>query len=176
MGSIGGIFYATGGGVDFAALRGLGRAMQRKNEASEAYLSGNLGLWQNGASLLSIPQEGGNVSVLLATDGDETIRPTAEGVMSAYLTHGLGFFLHLFGPYAIAIADERYGRVVLARDGSGRMPLSFAYAKGRLCFFSHTDRLLALGLEELPAGACHTFDKNGCDRLKRMRDAPRGLS
>ncbi len=169
MGSICGVFYATGERVDFATLGGLGRATKRKGDVSEAYLRGNLGLWHNGASLFTTQADGGNVTVLLVTDEDEKIRPVAEGVMAAYLTHGLGFFLHLFGPYAIAIADERYGRVVLARDGSGRVPLSFAYAKDRLCFFSHSDRLLGIGFEELPAGACLSFDKDGCDRLKRMR-------
>ena len=169
MGSICGVFYATGERVDFATLCGLGRATKRKGDVSEAYLCGNLGLWHNSAEMLTTQTDGGNVSVLLATDEDEKIHPTAEGVLAAYLAYNLGFFLHLFGPYAVAIADERYGRVVLARDGSGRVPLSFAFAKNRLCFFSHADRLLGIGFEELPAGACLSFDKDGCDRLKRMR-------
>lgn len=168
MGTICGLFRTTGETVAFDMLRTLGNAMAKEGEAREAYLSGACGLWQSGGALLSRACEEGNVTVLLTTGAYETLAPTADTVLDAYLTHGLGFFSHLFGPYALAVFDERTARVVLARDGAGRVPLAYGFFGGRLCFLSHPDRMFGIGLRELPPDTCHVFSREGYERLKRL--------
>ena len=135
---------------------------------SEAYLSGGTGLWQNGACLLSRACDGKNVSVVLAGTEQDEVTPRAEDVLAAYLTHGLGFFVHLFGPYALAIVDERTGRAVLSRDGAGRVPMLYSFAGGRLCFLSSLGNRFSVGLSELPIGGCHVFSSDGYERLRRV--------
>ncbi|MFS0865878.1 N-acetylglutaminylglutamine amidotransferase [Microbacterium sp. 179-B 1A2 NHS] len=68
-----------------------------------------------------------------------------EVVLAAYQKWGLDFVQHLVGMFAIAIVDDRRGRVVLARDRLGIKPLYVSHSLTRLRFASTLPALLAGG-------------------------------
>jgi asparagine synthase (glutamine-hydrolysing) len=69
-----------------------------------------------------------------------------EVVVHLYEDYGLDFVQHLRGMFAIALWDQRRGRLVLARDRIGEKPLYLYEADGLLLFASELKGLLASGL------------------------------
>ena len=69
-----------------------------------------------------------------------------EVIPHLYEEYGLDFVTHLRGMFAIALADGRNHRVVLARDRAGEKPLYYAMHDGDLVFASEVDAILASGV------------------------------
>lgn len=68
----------------------------------------------------------------------------SECLVHGYAEWGDGLFDRLEGMFAIAIWDERDGRVTLARDPAGEKPLFYSLSEGkRLVFGSTLDAILA---------------------------------
>jgi len=63
-------------------------------------------------------------------------------VAALYHVHGLDFVDHLEGMYAIALADVRLDRLVLARDPFGQKPLYWAARGGGIVFASELTALV----------------------------------
>jgi asparagine synthase (glutamine-hydrolysing) len=70
--------------------------------------------------------------------------PDSRLVLAAYERWGDGFLDRLVGVFALAIADDRRGGVLLARDHAGQRPLVVHERGGLVAFASH-----ALALAEL---------------------------
>ncbi len=71
-----------------------------------------------------------------------------EAIVHLYEDEGLGFLDHLNGMFGLAIWDERYGRLVVARDRLGEKPLYYRHEAGRLAFASELKSLLEIpGIE-----------------------------
>ncbi len=68
----------------------------------------------------------------------------AEVIVHAFEEWGANCLHRFAGMFALALWDERDGRLLLARDRLGKKPLAYAIAKGRLAFASETKALLAL--------------------------------
>lgn len=68
----------------------------------------------------------------------------SEVIVHAYEQYGEAFLSRLAGMFAIAIWDERRGRLLLARDRFGKKPLTYAVHAGRLYFASEAKAILAL--------------------------------
>ena len=66
-----------------------------------------------------------------------------EVVLRAYEAWGEDCVARLDGMFALAIWDARRGRLLLARDRTGKKPLFYAVAGGRLTFASEIKALLA---------------------------------
>ncbi|HEY4097019.1 MAG TPA: asparagine synthase (glutamine-hydrolyzing) [Baekduia sp.] len=66
-----------------------------------------------------------------------------EVVLRAYEAWGEDCVARLDGMFALAIWDARRGRVLLARDRTGKKPLFYSLAGGRLTFASEVKALLA---------------------------------
>jgi asparagine synthase (glutamine-hydrolysing) len=73
-----------------------------------------------------------------------------EVVPHLYEEHGDACFERLRGMFAVALWDERRGRLVLARDRFGIKPLYLAEVAGQLAFASEIAPLLALGADDEP--------------------------
>lgn len=71
------------------------------------------------------------------TNGD------TEVVLRAYEAWGDDFVTRLEGMFALAIWDARAGRLLLARDRTGKKPLYYSTSGGRLTFGSEIKALLA---------------------------------
>ena len=151
--------------VAFSDLRAMGRELCESGSA-ECFLARGIGLWQSGGALAARQGERGSVVALLRAE-DEENAPSVDCVLGAYLAYGVAFFCHLFGSYAVAVFDGGAGRIVLARDDGGRVPLLYAYDGGRLCFFSSPSCPSRLGTVPLPAGGAHVFSSVGHERLSR---------
>jgi asparagine synthase (glutamine-hydrolysing) len=80
----------------------------------------------------------------------------AEVVPHLYEEHGDACFERLRGMFAVAIVDERRGRLLLARDRLGIKPLYLAELDGDLAFASEIAPLLALGASDEPDHAALT--------------------
>lgn len=65
-----------------------------------------------------------------------------ETIAHLYEEYGTSFASHLRGMFAIAIWDERRGRLVLARDRLGKKPLYWRLANGRLTYGSELKAIL----------------------------------
>ncbi len=68
----------------------------------------------------------------------------SEVIVHLYEEHGEACLEHLAGMFAIAIWDERRGRLLLARDRFGKKPLTYIVHDGRLYFASEVKAILAL--------------------------------
>jgi asparagine synthase (glutamine-hydrolysing) len=66
-----------------------------------------------------------------------------EVVLRAYEAWGEAFVERLDGMFALALWDARSGRLLLARDRTGKKPLFYSLAGGRLTFGSEIKALLA---------------------------------
>jgi asparagine synthase (glutamine-hydrolysing) len=67
----------------------------------------------------------------------------SEVVLRAYEVWGPAFVERLDGMFALAIYDAREERLLLARDRTGKKPLYYAHADGRLAFGSEIKAVLA---------------------------------
>jgi asparagine synthase (glutamine-hydrolysing) len=68
----------------------------------------------------------------------------SEVIVHLYEEYGADCVLKLRGMFALAIWDERRGRLLLARDRFGKKPLYYAVDQGRLLFGSEIKALLAV--------------------------------
>ncbi|HEV2764379.1 MAG TPA: asparagine synthase (glutamine-hydrolyzing), partial [Pyrinomonadaceae bacterium] len=127
-------------------------------------------------------------------------RTDSETILHLYEERGLDFVRDIEGDYAIALWDERDGRLVLVRDRVGVKPLYFYHAQGRFIFASEikailehpsvtaevdedqlyhyltflttpAPRTLFRGIQKLPAGHMLTIGRDGDARLTRYWDA-----
>jgi len=99
-----------------------------------------------------------------------------ETIVHLYEEKGAGCIAELDGMFAIAIWDERAGRMTLARDRAGKKPLFYyrsprfiAFASEMKSFFAHPDIAMDVDPEEVPHYFIHgyvpgpeTFYKNVC--------------
>src|SRR3954451_19956354 len=124
-----------------------------------------------------------------------------EVVLRAYEEWGEGFVERLDGMFAIAIWDGRRGKLVLARDRTGKKPLFYCVQDGRLTFGSEIKALLACpwvpveadvgrvaeyftfgyvphprtlytGIEQVPPASVVVYGRDGVARTRRYWDAP----
>ena len=72
-----------------------------------------------------------------------TSRSDTEVILALYQAEGERAFARLNGMFAIAIWDQRAGRLVLARDRLGIKPLYYAFAGDTLVFGSEIKALMA---------------------------------
>ncbi|TAK13059.1 MAG: asparagine synthase (glutamine-hydrolyzing) [Anaerolineae bacterium] len=82
-----------------------------------------------------------------------------ENILHLYEEHGLDFVHHLRGMFAIALWDEKRGRLVLARDRMGEKPI-YLYDDGETLYYaSEMKALLASGAAafELDPVAIHDY-------------------
>ncbi len=70
-------------------------------------------------------------------------RTDTEVIVHLYEQYGSACFARLAGMFAIALWDERRGRLVLARDRFGKKPVTYAVHAGRLYFASEAKAILA---------------------------------
>jgi asparagine synthase (glutamine-hydrolysing) len=127
-------------------------------------------------------------------------RTDTETILHLYEERGLDFVRDLEGDYAIALWDEREGRLVLVRDRVGVKPLYFHHAGGRLVFASEikailehpsvtaevdeerlyhyltflttpAPRTLFRGIQKLPAGHMLVVGRDGEEKITRYWDA-----
>jgi asparagine synthase (glutamine-hydrolysing) len=66
-----------------------------------------------------------------------------EVVLRAYEEWGEAFVERIDGMFALAVWDARYGRLLLARDRTGKKPLFYSVQDGRISFASEIKALLA---------------------------------
>jgi asparagine synthase (glutamine-hydrolysing) len=117
-------------------------------------------------------------------------RGDTEVVVRAYEEWGDEAIARLDGMFALALFDARRGRLVLARDRTGKKPLFYAAADGRIAFGSEIRSVLLCpgverrpdrrrigeyltfgyvpwpntfyeGVDQVPPGAVVTFDREG---------------
>jgi asparagine synthase (glutamine-hydrolysing) len=74
-----------------------------------------------------------------ATQGD------SEVIVHGYEQYGDGIWARLNGQFAIALWDQRRGRLWLVRDRLGILPIHYAVAGGRLVFGSEAKAIFASG-------------------------------
>jgi asparagine synthase (glutamine-hydrolysing) len=125
-----------------------------------------------------------------------TTSSDTEVVLEAWREWGPDSFARLRGMFALAIFDERSGRLVLARDQLGIKPLHYLLRKGGVVFSSELkgivtalgqslnadmgalvasmlyywvppDRCAIEGIEKLPPGTWAEFQPDGTSRLTR---------
>ena len=65
-----------------------------------------------------------------------------EVILHLYEEYGLDFPKHLNGQFAIALYDEKNGRLILVRDQIGICPLFYTVAEGRVIFGSEIKAIL----------------------------------
>jgi len=139
-------------------------------------------------------------SVLLQRGHRYRSRTDTETIIHLYEEFGLDFVDHLEGDFAIALWDEKQGRLILARDRIGVKPLYYTIVSGRLIFASEIKALLEHPLvprelnepalyhyltflttpapstlfahiNKLPAGCLLTCDSRGEVQVRRYWDA-----
>jgi asparagine synthase (glutamine-hydrolysing) len=67
----------------------------------------------------------------------------AQALLEAYARHGADVLRHVLGGFALAIQDDGAGRVLLATDRTGIVPLFHAATAGGLVFGSRADQVAA---------------------------------
>jgi asparagine synthase (glutamine-hydrolysing) len=81
-----------------------------------------------------------------------------EAIVHLYEEEGENFLQHLKGMFAIAIWDERKGKLLLARDRIGIKPLYYAQLHDRFVFGSELQTLYPAGVErEVDRLALHDY-------------------
>ena len=87
-----------------------------------------------------------------------------EVIVHLYEERGAGFVDEIDGMFAIAVWDERHGRLVLARDRAGKKPLFYHKDARRLVFgseikalFAHPDVPIAIDSAAVPAYFQHGY-------------------
>jgi asparagine synthase (glutamine-hydrolysing) len=89
-----------------------------------------------------------------------------EVIVHLYEEHGEGCFERLAGMFALALWDERAGRLLLARDRFGKKPLIYAEHGGCLYFASEVKAILAL------PGMPHELDPQSLHRYLIFQYVP----
>lgn len=101
----------------------------------------------DGTVVLSYNGEVYNFAALRSELRDRGARFSSQGdtevVLRAYEAWGDDFVGRLEGMFALAVWDARRGRLLLARDRTGKKPLFYSLAGGRLTFASEIKGLLA---------------------------------
>jgi len=82
---------------------------------------------------------------LIASGHKFATRSDTETIVHLYEDYGLDFVGHLQGMFAIALWDERRGRLVLARDRIGEKPLYYTFDERKLFFGSEIKAILQAG-------------------------------
>jgi len=83
----------------------------------------------------------------------------AEVIIHLYEQYGQDCVKYLRGMFAFAIWDKKEKQLFLARDRLGKKPLLYSFKKGRFCFASEFNALLASGLvdKEINRDAIHEY-------------------
>lgn len=166
MCGIAGVAMADGSAPDGALVGRMIKAIAHRGPDGEgAYTSGNVGIGHNRLAIIDLetgdqPIRGPRGIVLVANaeiynyielrrqlgESRFNTRSDCEPPVHLYAGAGTGFGQALRGMYAIAIADEAAGRVVLSRDPFGIKPLYYAAIEGGTAFASEPAALVAAGL------------------------------
>ena len=77
---------------------------------------------------------------------DRRVATDSELLLHAYLRWGEACVDHLAGPGALIVLDQGKNRLLLARDRMGEIPVFFARRGESLCFASHPEALLTMGI------------------------------
>jgi len=128
-------------------------------------------------------------------------RSDAETLLPLYLDRGPAGLADAAGMFAVAIWDDRTGRLTLARDRAGEKPMFWAEHEGAIWFASEVGALLRAGvpahpldrtalieylrlgyvceprtlhasIQKVPAGTILTFDAAGISELRHWDPAP----
>ncbi len=144
------------------------RLVHRGPDDDGFYLNGNVGLGMRRLSIIDLdtgkqPIHNEDQSVWTVYNGEIYNFPDlrrhlearghsfythtdTEVIVHLYEEYGLDFVRHLNGMFAIALWDEKWHRLVLARDRLGIKPLFYAQLSDRFLFGSEMKALLADGL------------------------------
>jgi asparagine synthase (glutamine-hydrolysing) len=168
---------SASGSVDPGRLAAMSATLVHRGPDSDGqYLNGRVGLAARRLSIIDleggdqpISNEDGTVHVVQNGElyNHEELRRELERaghrfrthcdtevLVHLYEEHGDGFARRLRGMFAVAIWDERRGRLVLARDRFGIKPLLYRHVGGELAFASE---LRALPRGEIDRDALEAF-------------------
>ncbi len=102
-----------------------------------------------------------------------------EVVLRAFEQWGEDFVRHIDGMFALALWDGRTGRMLLARDRTGKKPLFYSLLGGRLTFASEIKALRATGwvdpppdLEHIPEFLTYGYVPNPATLYRGIEQVP----